>query len=71
MLISSPEFTLIELDLAYDTTGGGGARKRAFTLPGAAGSSSTSVHPYQNNVQSVRQGVRLIVQNIAARRQGK
>ena len=57
MLISSPEFTLIELDLARNGDQIiDGIPRSAVTNP--------SVHPFQGKVKSDRQGVQLLVQNL-------
>ena len=53
MLISSPEFTLIELDLVSDSGSG-----RIFTVPRSSGRRLD--HPFQSRVQQVRQGIQLI-----------
>ena len=57
MLISSPEFTLIELDLARNGDQIiDGIPRSAVTKP--------SVHPFQGKVKSDRQGVQLLVQHL-------
>ena len=57
MLISSPEFTLIELDLVRNGDQIiDGIPRSAVTNP--------SVHPFQGKVKSDRQGVQLLVQNL-------
>ena len=53
MLISSPEFLLIELDLVSDPSSG-----RSFSVPSP--SEKRISHPFQNRVQQVRQGIQLI-----------
>ena len=53
MLISSPEFNLIELDLLSDSGSG-----RTFKAPSS--SEKRLDHPFQSRVQQVRQGVQFI-----------
>ena len=53
MLISSPEFNLVELDLLGNSGSG-----RAFKTPRS--SENRSDHPFQSRVQQVRQGVQFI-----------
>ena len=66
MPINTPEFTLIELDVV---SGGGSGRGRTFAIPSASGS-RRSDHPLQRSIQSVRQGVQLISQNVAFAQRG-
>ena len=61
MLISSPEFTLIELDLVSGSGGG-----KSFSIP-SSNERSRSSHPFQNRLQQVRQGVQLIAQSLPGR----
>ena len=53
MLISSPEFNLIELDLLSDSGSG-----RTFKAPSSR--ENKLDHPFQSRVQQVRQGVQFI-----------
>ena len=57
MLISSPEFTLIELDLVRNGDQIiDGIPRSAITNP--------SVHPFEGRIKSDQQGVQLLVQNL-------
>ena len=61
MLITTPEFTLIELNLVSD--GGRGRGGYKFNIPRSTGRRQ-SIHQFQNSIQSTREGSRLVVQNV-------
>ena len=66
MVINSPEFTLMELELLSD---GGRGRGIRFSIPSATGSRQSD-HQLQSRIQSIRQGVQLISQNVHSRVRG-
>ena len=68
MLITTPEFTLIELNLVSDVSGRGsrGRGGYKFNIPRSTERQQASIHRYQNQVQSVGGGgSRLIVQSVS------
>ena len=66
MVINSPEFTLMELELLSD--GGRGSAIR-ISIPSTTGRRQSD-HQLQSSIQSVRQGVQLISQNVVSRVRG-
>ena len=63
MVINSPEFTLMELDILSDS-GRGSVIKFSIPSDNQFTGRRQSDHPLQSRIQSVRQGVQLISQNI-------
>lgn len=63
MLITTPEFTLIELHLVSDGGRGSARGGYKFNIPRSTGRRQ-SIHQFQNSLQSTREGSRLLVQNV-------